>query len=219
MADTINDGINWLLQAAQLHGFYILLLTIPLAVIQGLLGFFPYTTIIMLHISALGLTYGLAMSWLAGTIASIAVFLFFRSFLSGWFNRKMQMRIRRYEKWQNFFERYGAWAIVVLRTLPIMPNNLISFMASVSPIKPLPYYVSSVVGNLSHIWLFGLISSSVLMPGTEIRVLVYGYVGFSLLLITIFLAVQYRRKAGKSPASNRGLTGQGGSADEKNFFV
>jgi uncharacterized membrane protein YdjX (TVP38/TMEM64 family) len=131
----------------------------------------------------------------------------------------MQRRIQRYEKWQTFFERYGAWAIVVLRTLPIMPNNLISFMASVSPIKPVPYYISSVVGNLSHIWLFGLLSSSVLMPQTDITMLAYAYIGFSLFLAVLFMAIQYRRKAGKTDASGGGFPGKSETPGEKNFFA
>ncbi|WP_274650892.1 TVP38/TMEM64 family protein [Paenibacillus humicola] len=202
MGNAINGTIEWLLDFAQLDGYNILLLTIPLAILQGFLGFFPFTTIIMLHISVLGLRNGLMMSWLTGTIASMVAFYFFRYIFSGWVNQRLRKKVERYEKWQAYFQRYGVWAIIFLRTLPIMPNSLVSFMSSVSPIKSIPYLVSSIFGNLSNIWLFGIISSKILMPKTDIRMLLYTYIGFCVLLCVLFLALHSKRKiktAGSRP--------------------
>ncbi|MBW7458240.1 TVP38/TMEM64 family protein [Paenibacillus sepulcri] len=198
MGEFISDGIDWLLEVTSLDGYGILLVTLPLAVIQGLLGFFPFTTLILLYISALGLEAGLVMSWLTGTFASVVIFYLFRYFISGWVDRKLSKRIQRYEKWQNSFQRYGIWAIIFLRTLPIMPNNLISFMSSVSRIGSVSYIWSSLLGNLSHIWLFGIISSTILMPGTDIKWLTITYIIFCLVLLILFAIVQYRTKRKES---------------------
>ncbi|GGD63433.1 VTT domain-containing protein [Paenibacillus nasutitermitis] len=205
MGDFISDAIDWLLQVTSLDGYGILLIAVPLAIVQGLLGIFPFTTLIMLYISALGLEVGLLMSWLTGTLASIVIFYFFRYFVSGWVNRKLAKRIERYEKWQNSFQRYGIWAIIFLRTLPIMPNNLISFMSSVSRVSSPSYILSSLVGNLSHIWLFGIISSTLLMPGTDIKWLIVTYIIFCLILILLFGAFQYKgKRKNRMHAANSG---------------
>jgi uncharacterized membrane protein YdjX (TVP38/TMEM64 family) len=215
MGEYISDGIDWLLEVTSLDGYGILLVTLPLAVIQGLLGFFPFTTLILLYISALGLEAGLVMSWLTGTFASVVIFYLFRYFVSGWVDRKLSKRIQRYEKWQNSFQRYGIWAIIFLRTLPIMPNNLISFMSSVSRIGSVSYIWSSLLGNLSHIWLFGIISSTILMPGTDIKWLTITYIIFCLVLLILFALVQYRTKRKESHT----LVNSGGSPiqGEKNL--
>ncbi|MBB6672746.1 TVP38/TMEM64 family protein [Cohnella nanjingensis] len=194
MGDIINHAIDWLLETTQLEGFYLLLLTIPLAIVQGFFGFFPFSTLIFLQISALGLVNGLITSWLIGIIASIVVYYCCKFLFADWFNRKMSRNVGRYEKWQKYFQNYGVWSIIFLRTLPIMPNNVISFMASISSIKSSAYFVSTLVGNLSHIWLFGIISSSILLPDTDLRTLTVSYIAFCSAMVVLFAIEQWRRR-------------------------
>ncbi len=202
MVETIDKWIDALLTFTSLGGMWILLITVPLAIIQGLLGLFPFATLIMLHISALGLVNGIIASWISGTIAAIAVFWVARSLFADWFNRKWKKRMTRYEKWQRHIEKYGLWAIILLRTIPIMPNNLVSFMASISPVKMIPYVWSSVIGNISHIWLFAIISSSLLVPDTDISLLIGSYVLFCLALLTVFFIKEYRNPKRKVKDNN-----------------
>lgn len=192
MEHIIDRWINWLLDVTQLDGLSIIIITLPLAIIQGFLGIFPFATLIVLHISVLGLGSGLFFSWMTGTLAAIVVYLVCKSFFFDWFNRKWGHRIQRYERWQHYMDMYGVWAIIFLRTLPIMPNNLISFMSAISPIKLSSYIWSSILGNLSHIWLFGLISSSIIMPDTNLWVLLLLYIVFCLILIAIFIVKNYK---------------------------
>ena len=77
--------------------------------------------------------------------------------------------------------------MVFLRTIPIMPNNLISFSAAIIKMKPRDYLWSNIVGNLSHIWLFGILSAAVLFPGTDVRILIVGYAVFLLVLLAVFI--------------------------------
>jgi uncharacterized membrane protein YdjX (TVP38/TMEM64 family) len=193
--DQINDGIDWLLEMTQLDGFNVLLLTVPLAIVQGFLGLFPFSTLVMLHISALGIAAGMAVSWLVSIAVSLVVYYCCRYWFSDWFDRKLQKYENKYEKWKKFFQLYGVWAIILMRTLPIMPNNVIAFLSSVSAIKPMPYLVSSIIGNLSHIWLFGIISSSILLPDTDIHILIGAYGAFFLVLTVLFWLSLRRKNA------------------------
>ncbi|ASS66843.1 MULTISPECIES: VTT domain-containing protein [unclassified Paenibacillus] len=195
MFDRLNGWIDALVTSSGLDGPYILLLTIPLAIIQGLFGVFPFATIIMLHISILGIAGGLAASWAAGTVSALVVYLLFRFFFYGSVQRRFQARMDRYERWQGSLDQYGAWLVILLRTIPIMPNNLISFMSAVAPVKFGPYLWSSLVGNLSHIWMFGIISSSLIFPDADLRVLILSYFIFLGILGIVFLA----SRAAKSP--------------------
>ncbi|WP_438347887.1 TVP38/TMEM64 family protein [Paenibacillus sp. FA6] len=202
MTNMIDQAIDWLLNFTGLEGIAIILLTIILAIIQNFLGIFPFATLIVLHISILGVKVGLMASWLVGSVAAIVVFVICKYFFHDWFNQRWGKRLKRYEKWQYGFDKYGAWAIIFLRTLPIMPNNIIAFMSALSPIKVSTYTWSSIVGTLSHIWLFGIISSSLIFPDMDLRKLIVSYVIFCIALIVIFV-VTHRRSLRKICGKDR----------------
>ncbi len=193
---------DWFLETTHLGGYSILLLTIPLAVVQGMFGFFPFATIVMLHISLLGIVNGLLASWIAGTAAGMVVYLMCRYFFTDWFNRRWMGKLQKYEKWQRGLDRYGVWAVIFLRTIPIMPNNLISLMSAISNLKLASYTWSNLVGNLSSIWLFGILSASIVFPGFNLRELILSYVGFLIVLGVAFIArnrVISNKKSGMTP--------------------
>ncbi|CAM3918092.1 VTT domain-containing protein [Cohnella lubricantis] len=193
----VNDAIDWLLSVTQLDGFQIILLTLPLAIIQNFLGCFPFATLILLHISALGIVNGLIISWLVSIVASLVVYFCCRYWFAEWFDRKMSRFETKYEKWKKYFQLYGVWTIILMRTLPIMPNNVIAFLSSISSIRPHAYLISSIIGNLSHIWLFGIISSSIVFPDTDIRVLLGAYlVFFALMTVAFFVYLRMNKTAG-----------------------
>ncbi|GIP46497.1 hypothetical protein J53TS2_00880 [Paenibacillus sp. J53TS2] len=202
MNEWIKQLTDWFLETTHLGGYSILLLTIPLAVVQGIFGVFPFATIVMLHISLLGIMNGLLASWIAGTAAGMIVYLMCGYFFADWFNRKWMGKLQKYEKWQKGLDRYGVWAVIFLRTVPIMPNNLISFMSAISNLKMRSYTWSNLVGNLSSIWLFGILSASIVFPGVNLRELIVSYAVFLILLGIVFV-VRNRsisnKKSGMTP--------------------
>ncbi|ANS74314.1 hypothetical protein AWM70_06720 [Paenibacillus yonginensis] len=185
--------IDWLIQTMQLEGYSILLVTIPLALIQSFIGLYPFAALIMLNISAIGLAEGLLVSWLMGTLGTIVVYVVCEKFLSDWVQRKWLKKMKRYEKWQKYTERYGIWTIILLRTLPIMPNNLICLMASLSSLSFRKYCWSSVWGMLSYIGLIGVLGAAVLMPEVNVGLITGLYGGFCLLLVLIFVCQEVFR--------------------------
>jgi uncharacterized membrane protein YdjX (TVP38/TMEM64 family) len=192
MGDWFNTWLEQLLEMTGLSGMMITLVTVPLAVLQGFLSIFPFSTLIFIHISALGLVQGLIMSWVSGMIAAFVVYVVCRFLFADRFQRKWGHKLHRYEKWQLYFERYGVWVIILLRTLPIMPNNLIAFMSAISPIKTSAFIWGSLLGILSHIWLFGIISSSILFPGMDNTLLIASYGVFCAALFAVFIGTRYR---------------------------
>jgi uncharacterized membrane protein YdjX (TVP38/TMEM64 family) len=204
MGNWLNDWIGQWIDQLGLTDAWILLVTVPLSLIQGFVGAFPFSTIIFIHVVTLGVRDGLLASWMSGTLSAIFVFWVCRSLFGERFNRKWGHKLNRYEKWQSAFNRYGVWAIIFLRTLPIMPNNLISFMSSISPIRMTTYIWSSIIGNLSHIWLFGILSASLIFPDTRIDLLIRSYIGFCLVLLAIFFIIRYRdHRSGRKNTGDR----------------
>ncbi|WP_188537480.1 TVP38/TMEM64 family protein [Paenibacillus segetis] len=187
MDEWIQQMTEWLVETTQLGGFSILLLTIPLAIIQGVVGFFPFATLLMLHLSVLGVAKGLFASWLVGTIAGTVIYLLCQYLLADWFNRKWMKKLEKYHRWQESIDRYGVWAVIFLRTIPVMPNNLISFMSAISNMKTISYTWANLIGNLSSIWLFGIISAPIVFPDIDLSKLITSYVLFLFILGIVFI--------------------------------
>ncbi|MCE3203075.1 TVP38/TMEM64 family protein [Paenibacillus sonchi] len=187
MTETINAWIDWLLQSLGLSGPYILLVTVPLTVLQSLFGFFPLAVLIVLHVSVFNVIGGMLVSWLACNIGAMLTYLLFRRFLFDWFDRKWRSKLKRYDKWQRYLDRYGVWTLVLLRTVPIMPSNVINFMSAVSPMKVPAFIWGTVLGNLSYIWLFGTLGSTLIVSREEWNGFLLWYGVFVVILIGIFI--------------------------------
>lgn len=187
MAETINTWIDWLLQSLGLSGPYILLATIPLTLLQSLFGVFPLAVLIVLHVAEFNVVGGMLVSWMACNLGSVLIYFLFRRYLFNWFDGKWRTKLKRYDKWQRYLDRYGIWTLVLLRTVPIMPSNIINFMSAVSPIKVSAYIWGTVLGNLSYIWLFGTIGSTLIVPREEWNGFLLWYAVFIAVLLAIFM--------------------------------
>lgn len=187
MTETINAWIDWLLQTLGLTGPSVLLVTIPLAMLQSLFGFFPFAILIVLHVSVFNVIGGMLISWLACNVGGVLVYFLFRRYLYNWFDRKWRARLKRYDKWQRYLNRYGIWTLVLLRTVPIIPNNIINFMSAVSPLPTSSFIWGTVLGNMSYIWLFGTLSSTLIVPKEEWGVYLTWYAIFCVILIGVFI--------------------------------
>lgn len=115
------------------------------------------------------------------------MYFLIRRYLYNWFDRKWRTKLKRYDKWQRYLDRYGIWTLVLLRTIPIIPNNVINFMSAVSPIKASSFIWGTVLGNLSYIWLFGTIGSTLIVPREEWNGYLTWYAVFIAILIGIFI--------------------------------
>ncbi|MDT3427893.1 putative membrane protein YdjX (TVP38/TMEM64 family) [Paenibacillus forsythiae] len=187
MTDMVNAWIDWLLQTLGLSGPAILLVTIPLAFLQSLFGFFPFVILIVLHVSVFGVICGMLASWLICNAGGLFVFYLSRRYLFHWFDRRWGRRLKRYDKWQRYLNRYGIWTLLLLRTIPIIPNNIINIMSAVSPLHLPAFLWGTALGNLSYIWLFGTISSSLIVPREEWGFYLTGYGMFIIVLLAVFI--------------------------------
>ncbi|MNN60137.1 SNARE associated Golgi protein [compost metagenome] len=122
----------------------------------------------------------------------MVVYLLCKYLFADWFERKWFKKMQKYEKWQKSLNRYGVWVVIFLRTVPIMPNNLISFMSAISNLKIRSYTWSNMIGNLSSIWMFGILSASIVFPGMDLRKLILSYIVFIFLLLMAFI-VRHRQ--------------------------
>lgn len=192
--DWITQWIDRLVELTGFNGYSILLLTVPLSIVQGIFSLFPFASLMILHISSFGSAQGIFFSWLLGTVASIIAFVIFRYFFYEWFKRRMEGRLARYGKWQKYMDIHGGWVVILLRSIPIIPNNVISFMAAISPIRPKHYMWSTAIGMFSNIWLLGLIGTTLTVSVKNIAAAWILYMVFCASLLAGFLVRFYRNK-------------------------
>lgn len=191
MENIPEEFVDWLVGWTQLGGYSILLVTFPLAIVQSFIGIYPFAALVLLNVSAVGLAEGLLTSWLMGILGTILAYLACKKWLSNWIRSKWLNKLKRYEKVERYMDRYGIWTLIVLRLLPIMPNNLISFMASLSSISFTKYCWSSVWGLLLHIGFVGLLSSAVFFPDIPIWQPAVAFSALCLGLIAVFVCQQW----------------------------
>lgn len=174
-------------------GYGVLWITIPLMMIQNIITIFPILLLIMLHFISFGMIQGFLFSFIGTTLGTILCFWLARSISEKWINHFWQKQEKKLSYILNLISSYGVLMIVLLRSIPIMPSNLISIAAAVSPMRIKPYLLSTVIGNISMIWLLSLLSSFLWIEGNLYVSYLIGYLLFSVITIGFYVIRFYRR--------------------------
>lgn len=183
-------------------GYRILVVTIPLMMIQNVVTAFPIIIIILIHFLIFGLAGGFLFSLIGTTLGALLCFWMARTFSHSWMERFWEKNLDRLAYVMNLISSYGVFIIIVLRSIPVMPSNIISAAAALSPIRFKPYIWSSLIGNISMIWVLSLLASPLWMEGNEMPGYAAGYLVFAL-AVAGFYGVKFYKK--RLPVINRKL--------------
>ncbi|SDZ59089.1 Uncharacterized membrane protein YdjX, TVP38/TMEM64 family, SNARE-associated domain [Evansella caseinilytica] len=140
-------------------GYGILFFTIPLMTIQGVITIFPVLVLILIHFISFGVVEGFLFSFVGATLGAIVCYWLTVSFSGNWVDKYWEKRQRTMNRLLRSIDKNGILIIVVLRSVPVMPSNLISIASALSPIRTKQYIFSTVWGNISMIWLLSLLSA------------------------------------------------------------
>lgn len=180
-------GETVFLENAQENVSYELLwLTMPLFILQGVVTFFPLVSLLVVHIIAFGLWEGILFSWIGTFIGSVVCFYLGRFLLHDYFQRIWQRYEKKYRKWIRMSEDFGFWGIFFLRHIPVIPSNIISLVGAFSPMTQRAYIFSSILGNLSMVWLYALVSTGII-DASQLLPYVSGYLIFIMIVLTFFV--------------------------------
>ncbi len=191
--ELIDDNIKLFVDIEKEYGHLLLFITIPLSIIQGVVTFFPIITIITFHILVFGVTEGVIYSFIGSFLGSILSFVLGRYFFFDLSEKLWEKKKVKYQNLERYFQQYGMWSLILLRTIPLMPSNMISLMAALSPIPFRAYLWSSVFGNISMVWLFGILGMSLKINDFNFMVIVY-IVYLVTLFIIFLLQLYYQRR-------------------------
>lgn len=166
-------------------GYGILFFTIPLMIVQNVVTLFPILILIVFHFIVFGVWGGMLFS-LIGTVCGALLCFYLARFAAGkWFERYWSKNEVKLEKVIQAISRYGIYMIVLLRSIPVMPSNLISIAAAASPIRERSYVYSTLFGNVAMVGVLSFISAPLWVDEGGIG---YAYSLFFVLFFLLFIS-------------------------------
>ncbi|WNB92766.1 TVP38/TMEM64 family protein [Bacillus sp. NEB1478] len=151
-------------------------------------------------ISVLSLAGGLAFGTFWGTVYTVfsatagAVISFYLSKYLGarWLKKKISST-DRIEKWQNEIKKKGFYYIFILRVIPIINFDLVSYVSGISRLKLKPYIFATLLGVLPGTLAANLLGNS-LTEGNGIMI-----AAIAVLLLLAVILVLYLKNKNISP--------------------
>lgn len=135
---------------------------VALFVVQQLLPVFPNFLLIALAGLLFGLPWGVAWAWL-GIVASAAVLY---ALGTRWGRRLIGGMVgdERLLMAETLMLRRGAWAVLGIRMIPVLPSYLVSYLAGIVRIPFGVYLVGTAIGVLPGTVLYALLGERITRP-------------------------------------------------------
>ncbi|WP_416150649.1 TVP38/TMEM64 family protein [Salipaludibacillus sp. HK11] len=175
-------------------GYGILFITIPLMMIQNVVTLFPILILIMIHFISFGMLGGFVFSLIGTCLGAMVCFWLTKSASEKFVQKYWNKNEEKLSYIFNLISSYGVFMIVFLRSIPVMPSNLISIAAGLSPINQRTYLWSTVLGNISMVWLLSLLSAPLWMRDNQYIPYLVGYLLFATAVAIFYFSRFYRKK-------------------------
>lgn len=147
--ELVYEILIWVIRAFQYGGLPLLFL---IMIVQALAIPIPSELVLI----AGGLAFGLLFGWLIGALGSIVAALV-GFLISRWGGRSLAIRLVG-EKGINFadnwFDRWGAWAVLLGRFAPFIPFDAISYSAGLTKMKLRSFMIPTVIGTLPRAFFY-----------------------------------------------------------------
>jgi uncharacterized membrane protein YdjX (TVP38/TMEM64 family) len=108
-----------------------------------------------------GAAFGLLSGWLVGALGSV-VAAFIGFYISRKGGRAVAIRFvgeRGIEFADNWFNRWGIWAVLLGRIAPFIPFDVISYSAGLTQMKTRSFMIPTVVGTLPRALFYAFLGS------------------------------------------------------------
>jgi uncharacterized membrane protein YdjX (TVP38/TMEM64 family) len=152
--ELIYDILIWVIESFQAGGLPLLFV---MMIIQAIAIPVPSELVLI----AGGLAFGFPFGWLVGALGSIvaAVLGFYISRKGG---RSLAIRLvgeRGIKFADNWFNRWGAWAVLLGRFAPFIPFDAISYSAGLTTMKLKNFMIPTIIGTLPRALFYTTLGS------------------------------------------------------------
>lgn len=150
--ELVYEILIWVIKAFQYGGLPLLFF---MMIVQALAIPIPSELVLI----AGGLAFGLLFGWLVGALGSIVAALV-GFLISRWGGRSLALRLvgeKGIKFADNWFDRWGAWAVLLGRFAPFIPFDAISYSAGLTKMKLRNFMIPTVVGTLPRAFFYAFL--------------------------------------------------------------
>ncbi len=183
LGDSVNEA--WIDAHVRGHGFSGELLFLLMGGLFTAVGL-PRQVIAFLGGYAFDVGLGTLLGALAALLGCALSFVYARFFGKGLLRARLGERAGRFDR---FIHHHPFSMTVLVRLLPVGSNILTNLAAGISSIRPLPFFLGTLVGYLPQTLIFALVGS-----GTQINPVLKIGLAIVLFLVSVVLGLYlYRR--------------------------
>jgi len=121
--------------------------------------------------------YGGALALAGNTIGAYIDFMIARNLMKKGIEKKVDIKLRR--TFERYFERFGTVSIFLLRVNPVTSSDLVSYLAGLTSLRPVPFLVATTLGLAPLVFFQTLVGDNLFQKNSF-------FVG-----ITIFFSIFY----------------------------
>ncbi len=107
-----------------------------------------------------GTFYGSVIIWVGNVIGASACYFLSRTFLKDYFERKIPDK--KLKKFNSYVEKYGFYAIFLLRLNPFTSSDVFSYIAGVTKLRFWPFIIGTSLGLIPLIIVTVFIGSDII---------------------------------------------------------
>lgn len=156
---------------------------VALFVVQQLLPVFPNFVLIALAGLLFGFPWGVVWSCLGGTLAAAVLYVVGQVLGRGLVTRLVSEEHLLVA--ESMMLRRGAWSIVGIRMLPVLPSNLISYMGGILRLPLGTFLLGTAIGGLPGTVLYTVLGERITQPSDPVFWL--ALLGLVAMALTAFL--------------------------------
>jgi uncharacterized membrane protein YdjX (TVP38/TMEM64 family) len=164
------------------------LISFLLMVFQAILAPLPAFLITFANAALFGWVYGAALSWASAMVGALLCF-YIAQFLGRDVVEKLTSKMAL-ESVDAFFERHGAYAILIARLLPFISFDVVSYAAGLTSMKLRSFLVATGIGQLPATLVYSYVGG---MLTGDAKTAVYGLLILFSVTILIYLIKQVYR--------------------------
>lgn len=167
-------------------GFWGPVVSMSLMVLQGLAAPLPAFVITFANAWIWGWAWGALISWSGAMIAAVLCF-----FLAKWFGRPLVERMvgkKGLGISDRFFARYGKWAVLIARLIPVVSFDLISYAAGLTNITFWQFFWATGLGQLPATIVYSFLGENI-TSGAK-----YGFMVFSGFMALLILSLVIKKR-------------------------
>lgn len=181
-------------------GFWGPLISALIMVFQSVMAPLPAFLLTFTNAYLYGWFWGMVLSWSSAMVGAIVCFYIARG-IGRPFAEKVITKRALY-KIDHFFDEYGKYTVMVLRLLPFVSFDEVSYGAGFTSMKLIPFLVGTGIGQLPATFVYSLFGGS--LNGNRF-ILFMAIIAFMLLIVFLLVArkvIQNRHKKSSSHITN-----------------